>query len=184
MLDIQRTDLDGVLLLTPRRFGDARGFFSEVYNQARFAAAGVDVTFVQDNHSRSASAGTVRALHFQRPPFAQAKLVRVLRGAIVDVVVDLRPSSPTYRRHLAVELSAASWQQLFVPAGFLHGFCTLEPDTEVFYKVDAYYSAAHDGGVRWNDPALGIDWPVRPEAAVLSDKDRALPLLKDIGDIF
>lgn len=184
MLDVTHTALEGVVVLTPRRFDDPRGFFSEVYNQRRFAAAGVDAAFIQDNHSRSGPVGTVRGLHFQRPPFAQAKLVRVLKGAILDVVVDLRKASPTFGRHVAVELSAAAWNQLYVPAGFAHGFCTLEPDTEVFYKVDAYYSAEHDGGILWNDPALGIDWPVSAEAALLSDKDQRLPLLGDLGDIF
>jgi dTDP-4-dehydrorhamnose 3,5-epimerase len=184
VLDVTHTALEGVVVLTPRRFDDPRGFFSEVYNQRRFAAAGVDAAFIQDNHSRSGPVGTVRGLHFQRPPFAQAKLVRVLKGAILDVVVDLRKASPTFGRHVAVELSAAAWNQLYVPAGFAHGFCTLEPDTEVFYKVDAYYSAEHDGGILWNDPALGIDWPVSAEAALLSDKDQRLPLLGDLGDIF
>lgn len=184
MLEIEQTTLGGVLIVTPRRFGDARGFFSEVYNRARFTQAGIAAEFIQDNHSMSAPAGTVRGLHFQRPPHAQAKLVRVLKGSIVDVVVDLRRASPTYGQHVKVELSAASWRQLFVPAGFAHGFCTLEPDTEVFYKVDACYSPEHDGGILWNDPALGIDWPVKSDAAILSDKDRRLPLLKDIGDIF
>lgn len=184
MLDIERTALDGVLVVTPRRFGDARGFFSEVFNKKRFAEAGITADFIQDNHSLSGPAGTVRGLHFQRPPCAQAKLVRVLRGAILDVAVDLRRGSPTFGRHVAVELSAQSWRQLYVPAGFAHGFCTLEPDTEVHYKVDAYYSPEHDGGILWNDPALGIAWPVEPQAAVLSDKDGRLPLLKDVGPVF
>lgn len=184
MLDVTRTALEGVLVLTPRRFDDPRGFFSEVYNRRRYAEAGVEAEFIQDNHSRSGPVGTVRGLHFQRPPFAQAKLVRCLKGAILDVAVDLRRGSPTYGRHVAVELSATAWNQLYIPAGFAHGFCTLEPDTEVFYKVDAYYSAEHDGGIRWDDPALGIDWPVSAEAALLSDKDRRLPLLQDLGDIF
>lgn len=184
MLTVERTALEGVMILTPKRFGDARGFFSEVFNRRRYAEAGIAADFIQDNHSLSGPVGTVRGLHFQRPPFAQAKLLRVLRGAILDVVVDLRRASPTYGRHVAVELSAAAWNQFYVPAGFAHGFCTLEPDTEVFYKVDAYYSAEHDGGIRWNDPALGINWPVTAAAAVLSDKDAKLPLLQDIGDIF
>lgn len=184
MLTVERTDLDGVLVLTPRRFADPRGHFAEVYNKRRFQDAGVTADFIQDNQSLSGPVGTVRGLHFQRPPFAQAKLVRVLKGAIVDVAVDLRRTSKTFGRHVAVTLSAAAGNQLYVPAGFAHGFCTLEPDTEVFYKVDAYYSAEHDGGIRWNDPALGINWPVTAEAALLSDKDVKLPLWRDIGDIF
>ncbi len=184
MLDIERTVLDGVLVATPRRFGDARGFFSETYNRWRFQDAGITADFIQDNHSLSGPTGTVRGLHFQRPPCAQAKLVRAVRGAVLDVVVDLRRTSPTFGRHVAVELSAANWRQLFVPAGFAHGFCTLEPDTEVLYKVDAYYSAEHDGGILWNDPALGIAWPVAAEQAVLSDKDLRLPLLADLQPIF
>lgn len=184
MLTIEQTALSGVVVLSPKRFDDPRGFFSEVYNKRRYAEAGVTSDFIQDNHSRSGPVGTVRGLHFQRPPFAQAKLVRVLKGAILDVAVDLRRGSPTFGQHVAVELSAKAWNQLFVPAGFAHGFCTLEPDTEVFYKVDAYYSAEHDGGVLWNDPALDIPWPVSAEQAVLSDKDRRLPLLADIGEGF
>lgn len=184
MLNIEQTALSGVVVLSPKRFDDPRGFFSEVYNKRRYAEAGVTADFIQDNHSRSGPVGTVRGLHFQRPPFAQAKLVRVLKGAILDVAVDLRRGSPTFGRHVAVELSASAWNQLFVPAGFAHGFCTLEPDTEVFYKVDAYYSAEHDGGVLWNDPALAIAWPVTAEQAVLSDKDRRLPLLADVGEGF
>ncbi len=184
MLNIERTALSGVVVLSPKRFDDPRGFFSEVYNKRRYAEAGVTSDFIQDNHSRSGPVGTVRGLHFQRPPFAQAKLVRVLKGAILDVAVDLRRGSPTFGQHVAVELSASAWNQLFVPAGFAHGFCTLEPDTEVFYKVDAYYSAEHDGGILWNDPALNIAWPVSAGQAVLSDKDRRLPLLADIGEGF
>lgn len=184
MLNIERTALSGVVVLSPKRFDDPRGFFSEVYNKRRYAEAGVTSDFIQDNHSRSGPVGTVRGLHFQRPPFAQAKLVRVLKGAILDVAVDLRRGSPTFGQHVAVELSASAWNQLFVPAGFAHGFCTLEPDTEVFYKVDAYYSAEHDGGILWNDPALDIPWPVSAGQAVLSDKDRRLPLLADIGEGF
>lgn len=184
MLNIERTALPGVVVLSPKRFDDPRGFFSEVYNKRRYAEAGVTSDFIQDNHSRSGPVGTVRGLHFQRPPFAQAKLVRVLKGAILDVAVDLRRGSPTFGQHVAVELSASAWNQLFVPAGFAHGFCTLEPDTEVFYKVDAYYSAEHDGGILWNDPALNIAWPVSAGQAVLSDKDRRLPLLADVGEGF
>lgn len=169
-----------VVLITPDRHGDDRGFFSEVYSARRFADAGIRSEFVQDNHSRSGAQGTVRGLHFQIPPFEQAKLVRVVRGAILDVAVDLRRSSPTFGRHVVAELSAENWRQLFVPAGFAHGFCTLQPDTEVLYKVDAYYSPEHDKGVHWLDPDLAIAWPVPPEEAVLSAKDEAQPALRDL----
>ena len=157
-----------VRLIVPDRFRDERGFFSETYSRRALAEAGIADEFVQDNHSLSVPAGTVRGLHYQLPPFAQAKLVRVMRGAILDVAVDLRRGSPTFGRHVAATLSAAAWNQLFVPVGFAHGFCTLEPDTEVVYKVTAYYSREHDRGIRWDDPELGIDWPVDPAAAVLS----------------
>lgn len=163
--------LPGAKLVTPRRFADERGFFSETYNARAFKAAGVTQDFVQDNHSLSKPVGTVRGLHYQSPPHAQAKLVRVVRGAIRDVIVDVRKGSPTYGEHVAVELSAEGGEQLLVPAGFLHGFVTREPDTEVVYKVDDYYSAECDGAVRWNDPDLGIDWGLADDAAVLSDKD-------------
>lgn len=164
-----------VKLITPSKHGDARGFFSEVYNRARFREAGIDLDFVQDNHSLSRPAGTLRGLHYQSPPAAQAKLVRVVRGRIWDVAVDLRRGSPSYGRHVAAELSAESWSQLLVPVGFAHGFCTLEPDTEVIYKVTSHYAPEHDRGLRWDDPALGIAWPVAADSVLLSDKDRALP---------
>jgi dTDP-4-dehydrorhamnose 3,5-epimerase len=174
---VEQTGLGGVLHIVPARFADARGFFSETYNRAAFREIGVACEFVQDNHSLSKDRGTVRGLHFQIAPFAQAKLVRVLRGAICDVAVDIRRSSPTYGQSFAVALSAENGHQLFVPAGFAHGFCTLEPDTEVFYKVDAPYSREHERGVKWNDPALGIDWPVSSSEAMLIERDRLLPLL-------
>ena len=173
-----------VRLVRAKRIADSRGYFVETYVRADFAAAGLDYDFVQDNESSSTAAGTVRGLHFQLPPFAQTKLVRVLRGRILDVAVDLRQSSSTYGKHLAVELSAAAGDQLLVPAGFAHGFCTLEPDTTVFYKVDNVYSAAHERGVNWADPALGIAWPVAAAAAVVSEKDRALPRLSDLPACF
>lgn len=172
MVDVQPTALDGVLVLTPRRFSDDRGFFSETYNARAFKDAGVPVDFVQDNHSLSVDKGTIRGLHFQAPPFAQAKLVRVLRGRILDVAVDARKDSPDFGKHISVELSAENGAQLFVPAGFLHGFSTLEPNTEVAYKVDAFYDADADGSVLWRDPDLKIDWGIDPAAAVISDKDR------------
>ena len=184
MVEIQPTALPAVKIIRPKRFDDARGFFSEVYNKRSFAAAGVDLDFVQDNHSRSGKSGTVRGLHFQTAPFAQDKLVRVTRGRILDVAVDLRRSSPTFGRHVAVELSAENWLQLLVPIGFAHGFCTLADDTEVIYKVTGYYSAAHDKGVAWDDAELGIPWPVASSEATLSDKDRQLPRLSECSDVF
>jgi len=184
MLDVRPTDIPDVRIVTPRRFVDHRGSFSETYNRQRFLDAGIDVEFVQDNHSLSREVGTVRGLHFQIGPFAQAKLVSVLRGRILDIVVDLRKSSPTYGRHVPLELAAETGQQLFVPVGFAHGFCTLEPDTEVAYKVSAYYSPEHDRGLAWDDPDLGIAWPVRPESAILSDKDRVHPRLADLTAYF
>lgn len=184
MLEIEGTALAGVEVLTPRRFGDERGWFSEVWNKARMEAAGLVFDWVQDNHSWSAQGGTLRGLHFQTPPFAQAKLVRVARGRVLDVAVDLRASSPTYGRHVAVELSAENGRQLLVPAGFAHGFCTLTPDCEVLYKVSAPYAAEHDKGLAWDDPALAIAWPVTSETAILSDKDRRHPRLADLGPVF
>src|SRR5215204_2206355 len=166
MIELEPTALADVKIVKPKRFGDARGFLSEVFNRRAFAQAGISLDFVQDNHSSSAKAGTVRGLHFQTAPFAQAKLVRVSRGRILDVAVDLRRSSPTFGQHVAVELSAANWLQLLVPVGFAHGFCTLEDETEVLYKVTAYYAAAHDRGIAWDDPALGIPWPVTAADAI------------------
>ncbi len=183
-MQIEETALDGVKLITPKKFGDHRGFFSVTYSAADLAQAGIDTPFVQDNQSLSAEKGTVRGLHFQLPPFAQAKLVRVVRGAVLDVAVDIRQGSATYGRHVAVTLSAQNWQQLLIPVGFAHGFCTLEPDTEVIYKVSNVYSAPHDRGLMWNDPALAIDWPVGEQEAVLSDKDKTHPLLKDLPACF
>lgn len=177
---VEMSSLEGVLVITPRQFADARGFFSESYSRPAFQQIGVPCEFVQDNHSLSRERGTVRGLHFQVASLAQAKLVRVLRGAVYDVAVDIRRDSPTFGRHIAVDLSAENGRQLFVPAGFAHGFCTLEPDTEVFYKVDAPYSRDHERGVRWNDPVLGIAWPVTEREAVLNGRDRQLPLLDDL----
>jgi dTDP-4-dehydrorhamnose 3,5-epimerase len=181
---IEKTAIGAVKIITPERFSDDRGFFSEVHSEARWADAGLDFHFVQDNHSLSRRTGTIRGLHFQTAPFAQDKLVRVTRGSILDVAVDLRRSSPTFGHHVAVELSARNWHQLLVPAGFAHGFCTLEPDTEVLYKVTNFYSAANDRGLAWDDPDLAIAWPVAQDAAVLSDKDRRWPRLRDLPHAF
>jgi dTDP-4-dehydrorhamnose 3,5-epimerase len=181
---ITPTDLPDVVLIAPKRFEDARGFFVETYNWESWSAQGIAMRFVQDNHSLSRPQGTVRGLHFQTPPFAQDKLVRVVRGSILDVAVDIRRGSPTYGRHVAVKLTADDPTQILVPIGFAHGFCTLEPDTEVVYKVSNVYSPANDRGLRWNDPALGIRWPVAEQAAQLSDKDAKAPLLAELEPAF
>jgi dTDP-4-dehydrorhamnose 3,5-epimerase len=183
-VDITALEIPDVKMIRPKTFGDSRGFFSEVYSEAAFAAGGLIHHFVQDNHSTSADIGTVRGLHFQLPPFSQAKLVRVTRGAIFDVAVDLRRGSPTYGRHVTARISAAEWNQIFIPIGFAHGFCTLEPDTEVLYKVSNVYAPTHDRGILWNDAALGIAWPVGGTAAKLSAKDLTHPKLAELGPIF
>lgn len=163
---------------------DSRGFLSEVYTRRAFEAEGDEIDFVQDNHSFSVKKGTVRGLHFQTPPVAQYKLVRVVRGSMFDVVVDLRRSSFSYGRHVSVVLSAAAWNQVLVPIGFAHGFMTLEDDTEVAYKVSDYYSPDHDKGLLWNDPVLGIQWPVPAKEALLSERDRAHPRLAELESPF
>lgn len=180
VVQVEPLELPDVKLVRTQIFGDARGYFTETYNRQAFAAAGIGDEFVQDNFSLSVATGTVRGLHFQIAPFGQTKLVRVGRGCILDVAVDLRRASPTFGRHVAVELSAENRLQLYVPEGFAHGFCTLTPDTEVIYKVTAPYSAAHDRGLAWNDPTLGIKWPVTPEQAILSDKDARHPRLSEL----
>lgn len=172
---VTATAIPEVLRLEPRRFRDARGFFAESWNSLLMREAGIDIDFVQDNQSFSLRAGTVRGLHCQVPPMAQTKLVRVARGAIRDVAVDIREGSPTFGRWVAETLSAENGRQLLVPKGFLHGFVTLEPETEVIYKVDAHYAPDCDRAVRFDDPALGIDWGIAPGSAVLSDKDAAAP---------
>lgn len=182
-MKIQQTNLPGVLLLEPARFGDERGFFSESWNKNTLAQHGVDLDFVQDNHSLSQTVGTVRGLHFQAPPHAQAKLVRCGRGALFDVAVDIRKSSPTYGQWVGYELSFENGLQLLVPTGFLHGFVTLQPNTEIIYKCTDYYAPECDGAVRFDDPDIGVDWPLTGEA-VLSDKDAAAPLLRDFDSPF
>lgn len=182
MPDIQRFAIDGPVLIRPQVHGDARGYFFEAFRQDWFEReVATGVTFVQDNQSLSRQAGTVRGLHFQLAPRAQAKLVRVLRGAILDVAVDIRPGSPSFGRHVAVILSAEEKNQLYVPPGFAHGFCTLEADSEIHYKTTDYYSPEHDRGLAWDDPALGIDWPVAPDDAVLSERDRHHPCLAELA---
>jgi len=174
-MKIEQTPLSGLVVLTPARFGDGRGFFSESWNRARMAEAGFDVDFVQDNHSLSVQAGTVRGLHFQAPPHAQAKLVRCGRGRLFDVAVDIRRGSPTFGQWFGVELSFDNGRQMLVPEGFLHGFVTREPDTEIVYKCSDYYAPECDGAVRFDDPDLGIDWGLGGLAPVLSDKDARAP---------
>ena len=183
-MDSQTFEISGPILLTPKKFGDERGFFSETYNQMLFSPLiGVD-RFVQDNHSLSAPVGTVRGLHFQIDPMGQGKLVRVTRGAIFDVAIDIRRSSPTYGQHLAVTLSARNWTQFWIPAGFAHGFCTLEPDTEVLYKVTQYYSPECERGLAFDDPALGIAWPKIATDYLLSPKDRTHPTFGELPAYF
>ena len=183
-MEIVPTAIPDVKVLVPKKIGDHRGFFSEIYSRKAFEAAGVRADFVQDNHSLSAEVGVVRGLHFQLPPAAQDKLVRVVRGAVLDVAVDIRRSSPTFGRHVSHVLSAENWRQMFIPAGFAHGFLTLEPNTEVIYKVTAYYAPDRDRGVRWDDPALGIDWGIDPAKAVLSERDRKHPVLAAASELF
>lgn len=180
-LSVRRLQIPDVLLITPRRFADNRGYFVETWSKAAFEGVGINADFVQDNQSSSTSAGTVRGLHFQSAPFEQAKLVRVLRGSIFDVAVDLRPASPSFGRWCTAELSSDGGEQLFLPRGFAHGLLTLEPETVVAYKVDAPYSREHEGGIRWDDTTLDIPWPSVVGQPVISQKDLKLPLLKDIN---
>lgn len=177
-------NLEGVFTFTPRRFSDTRGYFAETWNRRDFSALAGDVDFVQDNHSRSIDTGTIRGLHFQAPPHAQDKLVRVVRGSILDVAVDIRVGSPTFGKWVAALLSAENGKQLFVPKGFLHGFVTQTPSTEVVYKCSDYYAPECDRAVRFDDPALAIDWGIASESAVLSQKDADAPLLAEISSPF
>lgn len=172
-----KTELDGVVILEPAVFGDHRGFFMESWSKRTLEEAGLFYDFVQDNHSSSTVKGTLRGIHFQRGDKAQAKLVRCAKGAVLDVAVDLRPSSPTYKKWVAVELSAENKKQLLIPRGFGHGFVTLTDEVEFLYKADNYYAPEADGGIRWNDPELAIDWGV--EEPILSQKDANSPWLKD-----
>ncbi len=175
--------LPEVIHVRPRRFGDARGWFAETFRADAFAEAGIPGPFVQDNHSLSAEAGTIRGLHYQAAPHAQGKLVRCVKGRILDVAVDIRRQSPRFGMAMSVELSAERGEQLFIPRGFAHGFCTLQADTEVIYKTDAYYAPDHDRGIAHDDPQIGIDWPVPPSERTLSDKDRQLPRLAGIVEL-
>jgi dTDP-4-dehydrorhamnose 3,5-epimerase len=183
-MEVRPTQIPDVKLLVLRKHGDARGFFSETYNRRDFAALGIPLEFVQDNQALSGPAGTVRGLHYQLAPAAQSKLVRVTRGRIFDVAVDIRRGSPSFGKFASSELSAEEWNQLYVPAGFAHGYCTLTADTEVIYKVSDYYNPVHERAIRWNDPAIGIPWPVGEAAAIISDRDRRSPLLAQQPDLF
>jgi dTDP-4-dehydrorhamnose 3,5-epimerase len=183
-MEVTALAIPEVKRLAPRRFADSRGHFSEVWSARRMAEAGLAIDFVQDNHSHSVAAGTVRGLHFQRPPCAQGKLVRVVRGRVLDVAVDVRRGSPSFGRWVAEELSEDNGAMLWIPRGFLHGFVTLEPRTDVVYKVDAPYAPDCDGAIRFDDPDLAIDWGVDPARAVLSDKDAAAPAFRDFETPF
>ena len=183
-LDVRVLGLSGAKILKPPHFVDERGFFTESYQRDRYLGLGIADDFVQDNCSLSVSAGVVRGLHFQIAPFAQAKLLRVMRGRLLDVIVDLRRGSPTFGQHEAVELSLEGWSQIYVPVGFAHGFCTLDPNTEVHYKVSAPYSPPHERGLLWNDAALGIRWPVAEGDAILSPRDHDHPSLAELPPYF
>ena len=180
----ERLAIPDVILVTPKRFGDARGYFSETFRENDYAGAGITGPFVQDNHAYSADAGVLRGLHFQKPPMAQAKLVRCVRGAILDVAVDIRKSSPTYGQHVSAELTAKNGAQLFVPVGFAHAYLTLTPNCEVEYKVTSYYAPETEGGLAWNDPEIAIDWPLPNGTPSLSQKDELLPRLADFESPF
>ena len=180
MVEVQQLELQGVMEIQPARYADDRGFFSEVWSRERWREAGIDTDFVQDNHSLSKEKGVLRGLHYQAPPMAQAKLVRVIRGAVFDVAVDIRAGSPTFGRWVSTVLSAERWNQLFIPVGFAHGFLTLEPNSEVAYKVSEAYSAEHDRAIRFDDPDIAIDWPAATDQLILSDKDRAAPKLVEV----
>ena len=183
-MEIIRTEIPDVRIIIPARHLDRRGFLSETYSKRRLAEAGIELDFVQDNHSFSIQKGVVRGLHYQAPPFAQDKLLRVVRGSIFDVAVDLRRTSRTFGKHVSVILSAEKWNQILVPKGFAHGFATLEPGTELVYKVTNYFCSEYDRGLFWCDPDVGIDWPVAPGAAILSEKDSRLPRLSELKDLF
>ena len=183
-MKIERLAIPDVLLITPAIHRDERGFFSEVWKDKTLRDAGVGLDFVQDNHVLSRDLGTLRGLHFQLPPMAQDKLVRCTRGSILDVAVDIRRSSPTFGTYVSAVISAENWQQIFVPKGFAHGYVTLEPDTEVMYKVTAYYSPQHDKGIAWNDPDVGVDWGIGADRAILSAKDKLQPRLTAADRLF
>jgi len=183
-MTVQPLAIPEVKLITPKKFGDNRGFFAETYSHKTLKEAGIDCTFVQDNHSLSATPGTVRGLHYQVAPHAQCKLIRVLKGSILDVAVDIRRGSPTFGKFVTAVLSGENFQMMYVPTGFAHGFATLEPNTEVAYKVSAYYAPASERGIRWNDPAIGVPWNIPENEATLSAKDKVAPTLKEAAELF
>lgn len=183
-MNVEALRIADVKLITPPRFRDARGFFSETWNQTRFAEAGIPGPFIQDNHAVSNGIGVLRGLHCQVGPNAQGKLVRCVKGAIYDVAVDVRHGSPTFGQYVGAEISAENWTQIWVPVGFLHGYCTLTEDTEVIYKVTGAYDKAAERGAIWNDPDIGIKWPVAADRVILSDKDKVLPRLKELAELF
>jgi len=183
-MQIKELAIPDIKILTPVQHRDNRGFFSEIYNRQTLLEAGIELEFVQENYSWSVDINTVRGLHFQTGEFQQDKLVQVVRGAILDIAIDLRHGSPWYGQYVCAEISAENWQQVLVPKGFAHGFLTLQPNTAVMYRVTTHYSPAHDAGIRWNDPDIGIDWPINENEAVLSDKDSTLPFLSDCDTLF
>ncbi len=183
-MEVRPTEIFDIKEILPKRHTDSRGFFSETYHKKALQEAGIDLEFVQDNHSLSLPKWTLRGLHFQIPPFAQDKLIRVTRGSVLDVAADLRKSSPTFGKHVSVILTAKKWNQCLIPIGFAHGFCTLEENTEVFYKVTNYYSPEHDRGILWNDPDLAIDWPMSEKEAILSEKDKKHPRFVELKEYF
>jgi dTDP-4-dehydrorhamnose 3,5-epimerase len=183
-MQIQHLAIDGVILITPTKRLDARGFFSEIYRTETFQAAGISTEFVQDNHVFSAQSGVLRGMHFQTPPHVQGKLVRCIRGTILDVAIDIRKGSPTFGRHVAVELSASNWKQLWIPPGFAHGYLTLEANSEVIYKVTDYWAPECEKGLAWNDPGVGIDWGMPEGQLTLAEKDRNNPRLNELEFVF
>ena len=183
-MEVRKLDIPGVVVLIPERFEDERGFFSETLSYRRLSAAGLDRDFVQENHSYSVQAGVLRGLHYQKPPYAQAKLVRCTRGAILDIAVDLRSGSATFGQYVSAELSAENWAQIYVPEGFAHGFLTLQPHTEVQYSVTAYYEPSSEVTIGWNDSELNIQWGIAEDDVLLSKKDRNGKVLNDVERVF
>lgn len=183
-MEVIELEIPDVKIIVAKKHGDHRGFFSETYNKKALELLGIHLNFVQDNQSLSEEIGTIRGLHFQTPPYAQDKLVRVIQGSILDVAVDLRKNSPTFGKHVSAIISAEKWNQILVPVGFAHGICTLEPNTELIYKVTHYYSPEHDKGLLWNDPALRIKWPFKEPEVILSEKDKKQPKLSELTSFF
>ena len=183
-MEIERLTIPEVILFYPEKHQDKRGYFSETYNKKSLIDLGVNIDFKQDNHALSYSKGTIRGLHFQIPPFDQDKLIRVIAGAIYDVAVDIRFNSPTFGQYVSAIIDSKKCNQILVPSGFAHGLCTLDPNTEVIYKVNNYYSQQHDKGIVWDDSAIGINWPVADADVVVSEKDLKLPLLSDLPSYF